>query len=55
MKFDELIERYKRQNTKGLKGIIKIFREEKGMLIYKLRVILYKLKIKYEDNFKAKR
>lgn len=51
----DLIETYKNQNTKGFNGIIKIFREIKTILIWKIKVLyltyfIYPYKTKNYDN-----
>jgi len=46
-KIKDIINRYKTQNTKGLKGIKKILNEEKTMFIWKIENLIYKLNIFY--------
>lgn len=43
------LNRFKQQNTKGIKGVTKIVREDLTVLKWKLQSLILKIKIKWKE------
>jgi hypothetical protein len=43
------LNRYRQQNTKGRKGVIKIVREDLTILKWKIQSLILKIKIKWKE------